>query len=93
MRCTTTSGRFRCDKELGPKGEPHEGECATAEAPRPTRFGPYTNVYDERAYIRGWLDGAAGAGLDTVGRAIGIERALEEDDCAYRARLWKEASR
>ncbi len=86
-QCTTTSGTYRCPKELDANGR-HSGDCEADEVARPT-FGPYRDTYRARAYLRGMLDVLSGVGLATMGIRLRVPPRTGEDDCTYRERIWR----
>lgn len=81
-RCATTSGRYRCKKELG-----HAGQCES-EDEATFSFGPYRDSYRGRAYLRGVLSASSGQALDDIGDKIGVRRGLAETDEDYRQKIW-----
>lgn len=85
MRCTTTSGRYRCSRELG-----HKGECEAEDSPVMPRFGPFTDADRARAYLRGALDLSMGHALDGIGLIYDVRRGAE-DDVDFRERIWNES--
>lgn len=85
MRCPTASGPYRCDRELDANGE-HDGECETTATTSPA--GPAPNAARASQHIRAVLDRASAAGLDTMGKALGVERESCEPDVIYRERIW-----
>lgn len=84
-QCPTTSGSYRCKKQKG-----HKGDCE-ADDFASWRFGPYTDRYRGKAYLRGRLEMAAGTELDVIGEALAMKRTDGETDCAYRERMWRTA--
>lgn len=85
MRCTTTSGSYRCKHTAG-----HEGDCESDDASS-FPFGPYRDGLRGRAYLRGFIDVASGELLDRVGDAFLLSRSSGEDDASYRERVWRKA--
>lgn len=84
--CTTTSGPYRCSKEVDANGR-HAGDCEVDEPP-PRTIGPYRDNYRARAYLRGMLDVLTGSALATIGIRLGIPPRTGEPDQTYRTRIW-----
>jgi len=82
-QCPTTSGPYRCKKTEG-----HTDDCE-ADEHTPLRFGPYRDRQRAEAYLRGVLDASAGSALGALGVRLGVPRRRDEDECAYRERVWR----
>lgn len=85
MRCPTTSGPYRCDRELDAGGT-HVGECECIAQSSPN--GPALDNARASMHIRAVLDRASASGLDTIGRALMVKRDKWESDGTYRERIW-----
>lgn len=81
-RCQTRSGRYQCKYAHG-----HDGQCE-AEDKAVFSFGPYTDSYRGRAYLRGALDVSRDEQLDHIGDSVGVKRDSSEADEKYRERIW-----
>lgn len=82
--CPTTHGHLRC---MHSADIPHVN-CEVEDTSRcAIALGPYRDIVRTIAYVRGVIDFGAGGQLDLVGRCIGVERKIAEDDCSYRSRL------
>lgn len=86
MRCTTVHGPYHCTRELG-----HEGGCEADDIPPSRTFGPYTDAFRSRAYLRGALDVSSASMLDGIGGLLGVRRSNAEPDATYRERIWTES--
>jgi len=81
MKCTTTSGPYQCDLEMG-----HADECECT--PPAYLGGPASDAARASLHMRAVLDRASTDGLDTLGKALGVRREVCEPDALYRERIW-----
>lgn len=90
LRTWTTMHDFatRVRRVLDAKGK-HDGDCETQDrAPAPT-FGPFKDRFLAQAYLRGALDALSGSELGAFGVRLGHPRKTDEEDPAYRERIWE----